>query len=406
MTPDTDIAVVGAGPYGLAVAAHLLDRGEHVTVLGEPLGYWHRHMPAGMKLRSSWRASSIASPGDRWSLRAFEREEGGELDRPVPLADFLRYGSWYQRNAVPAVHDRRVAEIARDGDGFALELEDGEQLTARRVVLATGLERFERRPEPFASLPPELVSHTADHTEPAALRGRRIVVVGAGQSAIEFAALAHREGADVTVLIRAPGVHWLIRSARLHGGNWAVGRLLYAPTDVGPAGLSWVVAAPGLMRRVPAGSRDRATRRCVRPAASDWLQEILDGAPVLAGATTESVTAEGDGVRLRLADGREVEADHVVLGTGFDPSLAGTGLLRSDLLGAVRTRQGMPVLGRGFETSVPGLHVVGVLSIGSFGPVVRFVSGTWYTAPALAAAVARRVRRPASLRAADAHAAG
>ena len=153
-TPDTDIAVVGAGPYGLAVGAHLLDRGADVTVLGEPLAYWSRNMPAGMKLRSSWRASSIASPGERWSLRAFERAEGHELDRPVPLADFLRYGDWYQRNAVPSVLRRRVAEVARDGDGFALELEDGGRLTARRVVLATGLERFVRRPALFDGVPP------------------------------------------------------------------------------------------------------------------------------------------------------------------------------------------------------------------------------------------------------------
>lgn len=404
-TPDTDIAVVGAGPYGLAVGAHLLDRGADVTVLGEPLAYWSRNMPAGMKLRSSWRASSIASPGERWSLRAFERAEGHELDRPVPLADFLRYGDWYQRNAVPSVLRRRVAEVARDGDGFALELEDGGRLTARRVVLATGLERFVRRPALFDGVPRALVSHTADHADPAVFSGRRIVVVGAGQSAIEFAALAHGAGAAVTVVARAAGVHWLIRSARLHGGKWAVGRLLYAPTDVGPAGLSWAVAAPGLMRRVPAKQRDHATRRCVRPAASDWLQERLEGASLLTGSAIERVSANGH-VQLRLANGHELEADHVVLGTGFEPSMAGAGLLRADLLAAVRTRAGLPVLRRGFETSVPGLHVVGVLSIGSFGPVVRFVSGTWYTAPAVARAVAHRARRPVPMPTADAHAAG
>jgi cation diffusion facilitator CzcD-associated flavoprotein CzcO len=404
MTPDTEIAIVGAGPYGLAVASHLLDRGSDVTVFGEPLGYWTRHMPAGMRLRSSWRASSIASPQDRWSLGAFERAEGAELDRPVPLADFLRYGSWFQRNAVPSVDPRRVKEVSRDGDGFALELEDGGRLTARRVVLATGLERFARRPAPFDRLPGSLVSHTADHTDPAAFRGRRIAVVGAGQSAIEFAALVHRAGAHRTVVARAAQVHWLTRSARLHGGRWAAGRVLYAPTDVGPAGLSWVVAAPGLMRRLPPVSRDRASRRCVRPAASDWLQERLEGATVVVGAAIADVTAEGHGVRLRLAGGRSVDADHVVLGTGFQPTMAGAGLLRSDLLGAVDTRAGLPVLRRGFETSVPGLHVVGALSIGSFGPVVRFVSGTWYTAPALSDAVARRARRSAPMRTAGARA--
>jgi FAD-dependent urate hydroxylase len=393
MMYETDVAIVGAGPYGLAVAAHLHASGREATVVGEPMSYWTAHMPAGMRLRSSWRASSIASPGGRFSLGAYERAIGRELDRPVPLADFLEYGHWYREHAVGTVERRRVAQVARADGGFRLGLEDGGELTARRVVLATGLERFGHRPDAFAQLPAELVSHSGDHADPSAFAGRRLLVVGAGQSAIELAALARKAGADVTVLTRAPAVRWLLRSARLHGAAWGTGRVLYAPTDVGPAGLSWAVAAPGLMRRVPAHLRDRASARCVRPAASHWLREPLAGARFVSGAEVLRAEPGGAGVRVHLDDGRTLEAEHVVLGTGFAPSLARAGILESRLLAEVRARDGLPVLGRGFETSVPGLHVVGALSIGSFGPVVRFVSGTWYTAPAVAAALGRRSRR-------------
>ena len=392
MMQETDAAIVGAGPYGLAIAAHLRARGREVTVVGEPMSYWAGHMPAGMRLRSSWRASSIASPGERFSLGAYERAIGRELDRPVPLADFLAYGHWYREHAVGPVEHRRVAQIARANGGFRLALEDGGELTARRVVLATGLERFGHRPDAFAGLPAELASHSGDHPDPRAFAGRRLLVVGAGQSAIELAALARAAGADVTVLTRAPAVRWLLRSARLHGAAWGTGRVLYAPTDVGPAGLSWAVAAPGLMRRLPARLRDRASARCVRPAASHWLKEPLAGAPFVSGAEVRRAEPGGAGARVHLDDGRTLEAEHIVLGTGFAPSLERAAILEPGLHGRVQTRDGLPVLGRGFETSVPGLHVVGALSIGSFGPVVRFVSGTWYTAPAVAAAVARRSR--------------
>ena len=393
MTYETDVAIVGAGPYGLAVAAHLHAREREATVLGEPMGYWAAHMPIGMRLRSSWLASSIASPDGRFSLAAYERAAGRELDRPVPLADFLEYGRWYREHAVGAVRGGRVAQIGRANGGFRLDLEGGGGLTARRVVLATGLERFRHRPDAFAKLPAELASHSADHPDPRVFAGRRLLVVGAGQSAIELAALAKAAGADVTVLTRAPAVRWLLRSARLHGAAWGTGRLLYAPTDVGPAGLSWAVAAPGLMRRLPARVRDRASVRCVRPAASHWLEEPLAGARFVSGAEVRRAEPGGAGVRVQLDDGRTLEAEHIVLGTGFAPSLARAGILEPRLLGEVRARDGLPVLGRGFETSVPGLHVVGALSMGSFGPVVRFVSGTWYTAPAVAAAVAGRPRR-------------
>src|SRR6185437_10949738 len=96
------VVIVGAGPYGLAAAAHLRAAAIEHRVFGEPFSFWRRHMPAGMFLRSAWEASHIDDPADAFSLDRFE-ELHGSLQRPVPLADFLRYGEWFERQVAPEV---------------------------------------------------------------------------------------------------------------------------------------------------------------------------------------------------------------------------------------------------------------------------------------------------------------
>ena len=391
MTPSSaDVVVVGAGPYGLAAAAHLRAVGTDLLVYGRPMDYWERNMPAGMLLRSPWRASSISGPGGRWSLSEYERHLGHPLSRPVPREDFVAYGHWFQQQAVPDLRRQRVDAVRAHDHGFTVELDDGTSIDARRVVLASGLGTFAWRPAPFDQLPAAVVSHTSDHSDFSALEGRRVLVVGGGQSAVESAALAAEAGADVTLLSRAP-VHWLTRSARLHAAPMGLGRTLYAPGDVGPAGLSWIVAAPGMVRQLPEGLRRQMTARCLQPAASDWLVQRMEPIPKVTGNPVQA-TANGD-VKVTLDDGRVLHADHVLQGTGFRLSVERLGLLAPELAAALRTVNGYPVLSRGFETSVRGLHIIGGLAAYSYGPVMRFVSGTWYAGPALARSIRDADRR-------------
>jgi thioredoxin reductase len=360
--------------------------GTEPLVFGEPMDYWERNMPAGMLLRSSWRASSISSPGNRFSLAEYERHLGEPLLRPVPREDFVAYGHWFQRHAVPDVQRRRVDAIRASDDGFALDLDDGTSVDARRVVIASGLATFAWRPAPFDRLPGAVVSHTSDHSDFARFEGRRVLVVGGGQSAVESAALAAEAGADVVLLSHSP-VHWLTRSARLHAAAMGLGRTLYAPEDVGPAGLSWIVAAPGMVRQLPAGVRQQMVARCLQPAASHWLVQRLEAIPRLTGNPVQATSNGSGDVTVSLEDGRVLHADHVLQGTGYKLSVERLGLLAPELAAALRTVNGYPVLSRGFETSVRGLHILGGLAAHSYGPVMRFVSGTWYAAPALARAI-------------------
>jgi FAD-dependent urate hydroxylase len=385
-----DIAIIGAGPYGLSVAAHLNGKSQ-VRVLGKPMSFWQHNMPKGMFLRSPWSACSLSDPGRALTLDAFERERNIRIARPVPLDVFVEYGLWFQEQAVPEV-DPRAVELLEHCDGeFRISLDDGESLRARAVVLAAGIIPFAAFPSAYAGISSSRVSHSSEHSDLTAFEDQRVVVVGGGQSAIESAAILNEAGASVEVIIRAPEVNWLHRSARIHR---AAGRLLYAPSDIGPAGVSWLVAAPWAFRRIPRPMQDPLAARCIRPAASGWLAPRLDGIHVTMGCAVVAASEQNGEVRIELDDGTGRMVDHVLLATGYEVDIARYPFLDRRLLEGVDRVRGFPRLHRGYESSVRGLHFVGAPAAWSFGPLSRFVAGAGCAARAVTARVASR-RSPA-----------
>lgn len=382
-TPRCDVAIIGAGPYGLAVKAALRSADRDVRIFGPPMSFWRERMPAGMLIRSPWVATSFTPLGTGLTLDDYERSLGHTLSRRLPLDDFIAYGDWFMRRTSPDVDERRVQSVSASGTGFGLQLADGERLTAGRVVVAAGIERFAARPAVFEHLPRELALHTTELTVPAALSGSRVAVIGGGQSALESATLLHEAGAEVNVLVRKPRVHWLLRSQRLHGLGWMT-RVLYAPSDIGPAGLSRLLTFPDAFARIPSRTRERLDQRAIRAAGSGWLVPRLAEVPIETGVEVVSAVMDRGRVSLRLGSGQTRAFDHVVLGTGFRPNILRYPFLNSELVRGVRSVNGYPVLNRWFESSVPGLYFLGSIAAGTFGPLLRFVAGTPFAAPRLA----------------------
>jgi Pyridine nucleotide-disulphide oxidoreductase len=390
--PSTDVAIVGAGPYGVSAAAHLRRAGFDVRVFGHPMSFW-RSMPAGMLLRSNWSATNIAEHRGELSLDSYLAETGARFSAPVPLERFIEYGDWVQRRAVPDVDRRLVASVKRRDHGFSLTLEDGDELTARRVAVACGIKPFAWRPVELRRLPPALVSHTGDHREFSRFAGRRLAIVGGGQSARECAALAHEAGADVEVFARAKKLVWL-RGVGVKKRLGRLGPVAYAPTDVGPLWYSRLVACPDLFRRLPRRAQTRIARRSIRPAGSHWLKDRLADVSLHLDCRVVSATASEHGLELRLTSGARRYVDHLMLGTGYRVDIAKYPFLGHALLADLEQVDGFPILTRGLESSVPGLHFLGAPAAWSFGPIMRFVSGSWYASRALTRTVLATGRRP------------
>ncbi|MBV9282368.1 MAG: NAD(P)/FAD-dependent oxidoreductase [Chloroflexi bacterium] len=388
MTQSTSrTVIIGAGPYGLAAAAHLRSAGVHAHVFGEPMSFWDQQMPVGMFLRSPWGGSSIADPHRALTIEHFFAEQGLQRVDRIPLEKFVQYGRWFQHRVVPDVDRRWVTRLERAPGGFQLTLADGETLPADRVIVAAGISPFAQRPAPFDTLPKALVSHATDHRDLRPFSGRRVAVIGGGQSAIESAVLLDEAGAEVELLVRQPSIHWIGLGSRilrrLGPLEGPARKIAYTKEDVGPPGINWFVSAPHVFRRLPRELQDRMARRAIQPAGAAWLQPRVGGVRITMGRAVLSVTPEGERALLRLDDSSERHVDHVLLGTGFRVDIARYPFLAPELVRDVRTVNGYPELTTAFETSVPGLHFLGAPAARSFGPLTRFVAGTEFTAPLL-----------------------
>lgn len=392
-----DAVIIGAGPYGLSAAAHLRAiKGLEVRVFGEPMSFWDQNMPAGMFLRSNWTATRIADPDRLLSLEAYQAAAGDRFSVPVPLDRFVQYGLWYQRQAVPDLDRRKVVRVESGSKGFQLSLEGGETVNSRSVIVATGIGSFAWRPKEFQDLPCSLASHTSVHRDFMQFAGKKVLVVGSGQSALESGALLHESGAEVEVIARAPLIHWLqgrLSKTLHHGLGKLVRQLLYSPVDVGPAGLSQLMARPDLLRQLPRGLQDKLRKRAVRPAGARWLVDRLHDVPLRLGRTVVSVVPFGERVKVRLDDGSERTVDHVLLGTGYRVDVSKYDFLSPSLVESIERFNGYPVLKDGLETSVPGLHILGAPASWSFGPLMQFVSGTTYASGALTRVLGGKARQ-------------
>src|SRR3989442_6423950 len=149
MSAVYDAVVVGAGPYGLSAAAHLLGRGLRVAVFGRTLEMWREHMPKGMLLRSHWWATNLSDPRKDHGFEHFSEASKREKGYPLPIETFVDYGLWFQQRAVPDVDETYVSLIERQDGHFLLTLADGREVHSQAVVMAIGLCYYANRPAQY-----------------------------------------------------------------------------------------------------------------------------------------------------------------------------------------------------------------------------------------------------------------
>jgi cation diffusion facilitator CzcD-associated flavoprotein CzcO len=344
--------------------------------------FWDRNLPSGMILRSPREASTISDPHARLTLESYEKSSKLTPESRVSKETFVNYGKWFESHLDPYLDRRSVARVERQNGHFKITLEDESQFSSQRVVVAAGIGSFKKMPHPFNNLGDELVSHCYDGRGLKEL-GNRVAVIGAGQSALESAALLHEAGAEVEVVARAPQLRWIGMHKRLHELG-LVSKMLYSKHDVGPIGISRLVAYPNLVRRIPLQLRDRIRIRAVKPAGAPWLMPRLSGVTISTGRCVVDAVKHGGRARLTLDDGSTREVDHVLLGTGYQADLSQYKFLDGALLQQVRLLDGYPDLGAGFSSSVPGLHFIGAAAARNFGPLLYFVAGTEFTSRELA----------------------
>jgi FAD-dependent urate hydroxylase len=381
---ERDVVVVGAGPYGLSAAAHLLARSLKVSVFGKPLHFWQRHMPQGMLLRSYWWATNLSDPEGSYSFARYFQTIGVDPCNPLPARTFVEYGLWFQKQAVPEVDETYVVSIERQAELFQLKLADERVVMAKAVVMAPGLQYYAYSPQLYRDLPVSLVSHSSHHHELTAFAGRRVAVIGGGQAALETSALLAESGASVELFSR----HGIVWTAQTSTDVPLILRELRAPrAGMGHGWLNlFLEKYPYLFYHLPRDTRDHLLMTRHGPAGAYWLKNrVINHIQLHEYIHIENVTTINDRVRLSLASGQKLEVDHVILGTGYHADIRRLPMLHPTLLASLQGYKGSPLLSAQFESTVPGLFFIGYTAARSFGPFYRFVIGD--------GAAARRVTR-------------
>jgi thioredoxin reductase len=397
MSDRIDVAILGAGPYGLSIAAHLARRGLSFRIFGKPMESWLQ-MPRGMMLKSEGFASSLYDPKRILPLGRYCQERGleyADLGLPVPLATFCEYGLAFQRRFVPTLEQHMVKGLKNGAGQFTLELDNGETLDARRVVVAVGISHFAYMPSAMSALPAALVSHSSAHADVGRFRGRDVTVLGAGASAIDLAALLHEAGAGVRLVTRRNSlpIHTRMRLPRPLSD-----RLREPMSEIGPSWRSWFFtnAAP-LFHRLPAGRRMKWAKNHLGPAAGWFMAERIKPVPVMYGLTPVGAAALGGKLQMSFTDQdgscSRIETEHVIAATGYRPDIGRLTFLEPTLRDAIQVLEGAPILSPHFESSVPGLYFVGPAAVHSFGPVMRFAAGAKFVSRRIASHLAATVRK-------------
>jgi FAD-dependent urate hydroxylase len=400
--------VIGAGPYGLAASAHLRERGVEHRTFGTPMGGWTEHMPIGMFLKSTARDSSVGSPhtkvgiGDWCAAAGVEPYDKGGGETPIPLAEFIEYGRWFQEREVPELEQQQITSITRSACGFEVELASGERVRSATVIVAVGT-------APFAFIPSELeaarqqaagmrdrISHSSDHRDLSRFAGEAVAVIGRGQSALESAALLGEAGAEVHLLVRSPVIFWADSPKSTNPNPTIRHKLRTPPSQLGDGWETLLVTRyAGAYRHLPDRLRLAGVRKILGPFGAWWLKSRLEGTDIRLRTKVVAVGPQADRIRLDLVDQdgarSNLDVDHVIAATGYRVDVPSLGLLSGELAHSVATIEGSPRLSGKFESSVPGLFFSGLAAAATFGPMLRFVCGSVFAGPRVAEGVAARL---------------
>jgi FAD-dependent urate hydroxylase len=385
----TDTAIIGAGPYGSSLAAHLKAAGVAHQVLGKPMQAWRDLMPPGMMLRSEAFASSLHAPRAGYSLEDYCRQKGlpyEPMGMALPLQTFVEYGQWFQQNLVGEIQSVDVVGLKQIDGRFQLSLSDGRSLSARKVVVALGLKGFAQMPPALQGLPERYVTHSEIYGPLEWARDKDVVIVGGGQSALGLSALLNEQGSRVHVIMRESDVVW---HNRPRAGRHLLSRIKGPDAGLGRGWRSLFLSeCPHLFHLLDNGWRKLIMEKSYGASGAWWLHDrVVDKVKISSNSAVRSAAIENDRIVLRVMNGGDevtVSADHVIAATGFKTDMRQHTFLSKEIVDTISVNGGMPELTSHYETRVPGLYVIGPASAHSFGPVMRFVYGTKHASPTVA----------------------
>lgn len=366
MQTDTNLLIIGAGPFGLAIAAEASHREFDYLLVGKPMEFWRNNMPSGMYLRSAcdWHLDPLNVD----TIESFLETQGRTSKdvEPLSLSFYHAYAGWFQKQKqiVPSPTYILRLDYSETDHLFTATTDRDNTIVARHVAVAPGFKHFTHVPlELTERLPPGRYSHTCDYVDLSRAKNRRFLIIGGRQSAYEWAALLAEAGAGMVHVSHRHEIPAFTSS------DWSW---------VNPL-MDQLAENPNWYRQLPPAEKETLAQRFWaegRMKLEPWLKARLPEDRVKAWPRTELISCvqQANGALLvELSNGETLLVDHVILATGYRVNMTQLPFLSAgNILGQMAQRNGFPVLDSHFQTSVPGLFMTSMPATQDFGPFFAF----------------------------------
>jgi FAD-dependent urate hydroxylase len=367
-----DVIIIGSGPFGISLGAHAVASNLQYKLFGYPMDFWKNQMPQDMFIRTPHEFVSFSDPKDELTIQQYSEETGTQLATPLPRPIFVDYANWFAQRAGIEFTTQLITKVEHKDGHYEVTSDNGKIYTTKNVIVATGVEHYKYLPDFLIEFPSNLVTHTSGYTSFSQFKGKKVVVLGSGQSAWEAAGLLHREGADVELVYRKSGP------------NYAGSRENeIALRDVGD-----------VFYNLPLQEKKQGWGQSAGSVAH-FLKPYVEGiVPQNSGVAIDKMEqVNEDEIRLTLSDGSEKIANHIIAATGFHINVDKVPFFNSELLSDIVREEEyvqFPKLNEFFESSVPGLYFAGPLSSHSHGPTFRFILGLRKTSFSIIASITKK----------------
>ncbi|WP_066363311.1 NAD(P)-binding domain-containing protein [Neobacillus drentensis] len=357
-----DVIIIGSGPFGISLAAHAVSNNLKYKLFGYPMDFWSNQMPQEMFIRTPQDFVSFSDSNDRLTIHQFSEETGTELMTPLPRPIFVEYANWFAQKAGIEFTPELITQVTYKNGVYEAVSQTGERHLAKNVIVATGVEHYKYLPNFLKEFSPNLVSHTSGYTNFSQFKGKKVVVLGSGQSAWEAAGLLHRDGADVELIYRK------------QGPNYAGSRENeIALRDLGDI----FYKLPSEEKKEEWGQSPGSIAYFLKP----YVEGLVPQNKEVEIEKIEQINE--DEIRLVLSNGTEKIVNHIIAATGFHINVDKVPFFDQELLSTIEREEDysqFPKLNVSFESSLPGLYFAGPLSSHSHGPTFRFILGLKKTA--------------------------
>lgn len=364
MNKHVNLLIVGAGPFGLSMAAYAEYQNLDYLVIGKPMSFWKENMPKGMLLRSGcdWHLC----PQGIYTIDKFleTKQLKPEDVEPLSLDFYLSYTEWFQEQIKVQIQDSLVQRLDHSDNQFMATLDDGHTITANNVLLAIGFRYFKNVPTELEEIiPATRFSHTCDLVNFASLKGKRCLIIGGRQSAYEWAALINENGAAT---IHVSHRHEMPKFTK---SDWAW---------VSPM-MNTMTKNPGWFRNLPKQNREEIERRFWaegRLKLEPWLWPRINKENIKIWPSSRVIACKelptGE-LEVKLDVGERLTVDHIILATGYKVNMENVPLLAAgNVLSKLSMQEGSPVLDENFQSNIPGLFITSMAATREFGNFFAF----------------------------------